>query len=233
MKKKIPLLVLETLEKYVVLKGENFEVIEPDKFLVKVVDKDANSDFYFNIETYKMENGLKLLIDWKPGNKESVANNRRWIEVKQLDAFFNNWVTLLRGYDTVNSFFDDPILESFTEEYYAEFEIVDKDAETKSLNSKQILMLDEHLEFIENNIEKFKTEDNKERLNEIKQDIETLREKLTSKSKKWVIKNLSIIWAKITKQGTSFMKEFLNEAKKTAIKEGLKLMIEIGSNMIN
>ncbi|MCK3686412.1 hypothetical protein [Maribellus sp. YY47] len=77
------------------------------------------------------------------------------------------------------------------------------------------------------------TEDNKERLNEIKQDIETLREKLTSKSKKWVIKNLSIIWAKITKQGTSFMKEFLNEAKKTAIKEGLKLMIEIGSNMIN
>ncbi|MCK3684236.1 hypothetical protein [Maribellus sp. YY47] len=233
MKKKIPLIVLETLEKYVKLKGEQFEVISPDKFLIKVVDKDTDSDFYFNIEDYKMENGLKLLIDWKPANKESISNSRAWRDGKQLDGFFSNWVSLLKRYETVNSFFDDPILESFAEEYYAEFEIIDEDAETKPLNSKQILMLDEHLEFIKKNIENFKTKNNEEQLNEIKQDIETLREKLTSKSKKWVIKNLSIIWAKITKQGTSFMKEFLNEAKKTAIKEGLKLMIELGSNMIN
>lgn len=233
MKKKIPLIVLETLEKYVKLKGEQFEVISPDKFLVKVVDKDTDSDFYFNIEDYKMENGLKLLIDWKPANKESISNSRAWRDGKQLDGFFSNWVSLLKRYETVNSFFDDPILKSFADEYYAEFEIIDENSETNPFSTKQILMLDEHLEYIEKNIDKFKTDKNANQLESIKKDVEELRENLTIKSKKWIVKNLSKIWAKITKQGTPFLKEFLSEAKKAVIREGIKFMIEQGSNVIN
>lgn len=85
MKKKIPLIVLETLEKYVKLRGEQFEVIPPDNFLVKIIDKDKNSDFYFNIEEFKIENGLKLLIDSKPVSKERIQNSRTWIDSKHLD----------------------------------------------------------------------------------------------------------------------------------------------------
>jgi hypothetical protein len=232
MKKKIPLIVLETLEKYVELKGEQFEVVNPEKFLVKVVDKDKDSDFYFNIEDYKMENGLKLLIDWKPANKESISNNRSWCEGKQLDGFFSNWVNLLKRYETVNSFFDDPIIKSFAEEYYSEFEIIDEDADKKPFNTKQILLLDEHLESIEKSIDKFRTEKNANQLDSIKKDINELRDNLTIKSKKWIIKNISTIWAKITKQGTPFLKEFLSEAKKEIIKEGIKFMIEQGSTLL-
>jgi len=233
MKKKIPLIVLESLEKFVQLKGEHFEVIEPDNFLVKMVDKDDNSKFYFYIESYKIENGLKLIIDWKPASKDTIGNTRKLIDIKQLDGFVDNWVKLLKGYEKVNTFYDDPIIKSFAEDYYTEFEILDENAETKPFNTKQILLLDEHLEYIENNLEKFKTEKNTLQLDEIKNDVKELREKLTSKSKKWVIKNLAIVWAKITKQGTSFMKEFLNEAKKTVIREGIKLIIEQGATIIN
>jgi hypothetical protein len=233
MKKNIPLVVLETLEKFVQLKGEQFDVIHPEKFLVKIVDKDNDSDFYFHIESYKVENGLKLQIDWKPVNKESIGNKKMWIEGKELDAYFSNWIKLLKAYETVNSFFDDPIIKSFTEEYYAEFEIIDEDAESRPLTSKQILLLDDHLEYIENNIEKYQTEQNEAEIQEIKNSIQELRGKLTSKSKAWVIKNLANIWAKVTKQGTRLLKDFLSEAKKQVIREGVKYLIEQSGNFIN
>lgn len=226
-------MVLESLEKYVQLNGDQFQVQEHEKFLLCITDKDENSDFFFNIEESKIENGLKLLIGWKPINKETILSKRAWIDCKELDQYFNSWILVLNGYKKVNSFFDDPILNSFAEDYYSEFEIIDENAEIQPFNTKQILLLDEHLEYIENNLEKFKTEKNAQQLNDIKNDIKELREKLTSKSKKWVIRNLSTVWAKITKQGTSFMKEFLTEAKKTVIREGIKFVIEQGSNIIN
>lgn len=231
-KKKIPLIVLETLEKYVELKGEQFEVVPPDKFFVKIIDKDKNSDFYYNIENYKIDKGLKLLIDSKPISKENIDNSRTWIDSKHLNNHFNNWVSLLKRYETVNSFFDDPIVKAYADEYLSEFEIIDVDADIKPFNTTQVLMLDSHLESIEKNIDKFKTDENESQIESIKTDVQELRNNLTAKPKRWIIKNLSIIWAKITKQGTPLLKEFLSEVKKTIIKEGVKFMIEQSTNII-
>lgn len=231
MKKKIPLMVLESLEKYVQLNGDQFEVQAHEKFLLSITDKDENSDFFFNIEESRIENGLKLLIGWKPTNEEAVIGKRTWIDCKELDAHFNNWILVLKGYDKVNSFFDDPILNSYAEDYYLEFEIVDEDSETKPFKPQQILMLDEHLESIENNLDKYKSESNEVQIEDIKNDINELRGKLTSKSKKCIIRNISTIWAKITKLGTPLLKEFLSEAKKTVIREGLKYIIEQGTSL--
>jgi len=228
MKKKLPLAVLETLEKFVQLKGEQFEVVNPDQFLVKIIDKDIKSDFYFNIETFKIENGLKLIIDYKPHSKLNLSNVRFEIDEKGLGAQFNNWISLLKGYETVNSFFDDPIIKSFAEEYFAEFEIIDKDADTKPFSTKQILLIDEHLDYIENNIDKFKTNQNEIQILGIKEEVKILRENLTTKPKVFIVKSLSLIWAKLTKQGTQFLKEFLTEAKKQAIREGVKYLFDVG-----
>jgi hypothetical protein len=233
MKKNIPLNVLETLEKFVRLQGDEFIVLEPKEFLVRVKDNDEESAFYFNIEDYKNDKGLKLLIDWSPINKESIGNRKMWIDAKQLDEYFNNWTNLLKRYITVNSFYDDPILKSFVDSYYAEFEIVDEKADVEPLKPNQILLLDEHLEYIEQNIEKYQNDSNEEIIQEIKQDVVNLRESLTKKSKAWVIKNLSTIWGKMTKQGTKFLKEFVSESKKQAIKEGVKYLIQQGADLIN
>lgn len=51
MKKKIPLIVLEKLEKYVTLKGKQFEIIEPIDFLLRVVDIDI--EYKKQIEFYE------------------------------------------------------------------------------------------------------------------------------------------------------------------------------------
>jgi hypothetical protein len=149
LKKKIPLQVLESIEPYVNKRGTSYESIEPKNFLLKFVDKDEKSDFYFNVEEYKLDTDFKLLIDFKPQSKQSTANRKTWIKVNLLETHFSNWLKLLEGYDKLKTVFDDPILEAFADEYFTEFEIIDDDADFKPFPTKQILLLDNHLENIQ------------------------------------------------------------------------------------
>ncbi|EPR68060.1 hypothetical protein [Cyclobacterium qasimii] len=233
MKKKIPFVVLETLEKYVNLEGDQFNILPSKNFLLKIIDNDLESDFYFNVEEFKIEKELKLLIDLKPRNKSTTNNSRTWIEINKLDSVFYSWVNLLKDYGEINSFYDDPILKSFEDDYYSEFEIIEEDADIKPLKPTQIVLLDKYLEDVENSIENFATDNNIVEIQEIKKDVINLRENLTSKPKAWIIRSLSKIWAKLTKQGTKFLKEFVSETRKQAIKQGVKFMVEQGTDLLN
>lgn len=233
-KKDIPISILKALKSFSHLQGTKFDIRDSASFLINIVDLDESSSFHFIVEQFQNQNGkFKILINVKPKSQNEVIIDRLWIETKNLEVHFKNWLDLLEEYDNVSSFFDDPILKSFTEDYYAEFEIIDDNAEKEPLKPKQILLLDKHLEFIENNIEKYQTEKNEVNIKEIKENISDLRDNLTSKSKAWVIQNLSIIWGKLTKEGPKFLKEFLSESKKHAIKEGVKFLIEQGTDLIN
>ena len=237
MKKKLPLDVLKVLEQYVDFKNELFEVIPPDNFLLKIKDTDKDSDFFFYIEEYQIDAGnAKFLLTRKPASSLNIDTASNWYIQGAVNAIFKEWANTLQGYNTVKTFYDDPILDSFTEEYFAEFEIVDEDADVKPFSTKQILFLDSYLQNIEETIEKFKTEENATQIAEIKKDAAELREELTNSPKKKVIKKLSKIWAKIAKQGTKFIKEFLSEARKEFIKEGIKegfkWIMENGHNLI-
>ncbi|NHM08350.1 hypothetical protein G4D82_14065 [Flavobacterium sp. CYK-4] len=233
MKKKIPLQVLETIEPFVNKNGKSFEAINPNDFLLKFIDKDDKSDFYFNVEQYKMDQGFLLLVDLKPKSRQTTENRRTWIKAEALEAVFGSWIELLEGYAKVKTVFDDPILEAFAEEYYTEFEIIDEEADVKPFSVKQILMLDSHLENIQKKIEKYKTEENAVEIEQIKIDTIELRNNLSKKSKKWVIKQLSKVWAQIAKQGPTLIKEFLSETKKLVVKEGIKFILEKGVEIIN
>ncbi|MGZ2368601.1 hypothetical protein ACXR6G_02295 [Ancylomarina sp. YFZ004] len=229
MKKKIPLAVHKALERLTKLRGEYFEVTNPDNFLLKVVDIDKDSDFYFNIEAHKLESEYKLLIDMKPQSDFLVTNRRTWIPQNQIENHFKNWVHILKGYEVVDTFYDDPILKSFENDYYAEFELIDEEDKMRPLNPKHILSLDRHLELIENNIDNYQTEKNKIQIQEIKTEVKDIRSNLTLRSKEWIAKRLSKVWAKLTKHGTPIIKEFLTEAKRTAITEGIKFITELAS----
>jgi hypothetical protein len=157
-KKRLPLEVLKSFEKFVALKGVGFDVIDPENFLLKIKDKDKESDFYFYVEQFKQENGYKALIDFKPKDSKSVLNNRVLINVTELETMFNNWITMLQEYENVKSFYDDPIIQSFADEYFSEFKIVDANAEFEPFKPSQILILDEHLDFLEKNIVKYQNE---------------------------------------------------------------------------
>ncbi|MCD8415985.1 hypothetical protein LNI89_11300 [Tenacibaculum dicentrarchi] len=226
-KKDIPITILKALKEFVNLKGNKFEIVNPENYLLKIEDKDKESDFHFIVEKFENQNGrFNLLLNFKPKSQNEITAHRTWIETKNLESSFHNWLSLLNEYDNLPSFFDDPILKSFEDEYYSEFEIIEENADREVFNSKQILLLDEHLDYIENRIDDFKNEENKNEIIEIKNDISELRKNLSKKTKTWVIKNLSKVWAKITKEGPVLMKEFLTESKKQLIKESVKGLIE-------
>lgn len=215
-------------------KDDAFQLVYNDNFLMFFKDKDQNSDFYFGIRTYKLENNtLQLYIDSKPQSRLTTDEYARWIHGIDIGKVFQSWEDLLLAYSKVKTAFDDPILQAYTDEYYAEFEIIDNDSEIKPLTTKQILLLDGYLENIENDIDKLQTDENKEAIKSIISDVVELRKNLTTQSKKWVLKHLVKIWAKMTKQGTKFMKEFLSEAKKEIIKAAVKSVLENGINLLN
>ncbi|WP_179317939.1 hypothetical protein [Winogradskyella undariae] len=238
-KKDLPLVILKSLQPFVNLRGDKFETLEPKENLLKVVDQEPESDFHFTIEEFKKaQNGkFQFLMNRSPKSQNETDNYKTWVDISQLEPQFKTWIKLLDEYENVNSFFDDPIIKSFTEEYFTEFEIIDEDADIKPLNTKQILLLDSHLEDVEKRLTEYTNDKNVDEISEIKEDINELRENLTNKSKKWVIKRLSKVWAKIAKQGTKFIKEFLSESKKEIIKQGVKGFIELikenGPDLLN
>jgi len=228
-KKDLPLSILKSLEPFVNLRGEKFEVVDPKENLLKVIDKDLDSVFHFTIEKFQ-KSGSGPFIFWvirAPKNLNDNGISQNWVEASAINGQFEAWIKLLDEYDTVKSFFDDPITKSFQEEFYAEFEIIDEDTDTNPLKTSQILFLDSYLEAVDNKLTEFITENNSYEITEIRADINSLRDNLTTKSKKWVVKNLTTIWAKIAKQGTKFIREFLVETKKELIKQSIKGLVEL------
>jgi hypothetical protein len=233
MKKKVPLQILKALEPLLEENSSMFEIVHHDKNIIKIIDKDKNSDFYFIVESFIASPKFTLLVNCKPANDFTTGVSRKSVLADQIGKEFKNWLDILEGYEKVNSIFDDPIVEAFASEYYSEFEIIDEDAGINPFNIKQILLLDEHLENIEINIGRHATAANKIELEEILNEVIELRENLTKKPKKWVVKNLSLIWAKISKQGPAFIKEFLSESSKLIIKESVKFIFNKGIDLLN
>lgn len=197
--------------------------------MLKFIDVDPESDFYFNIEQYKLDREFQLLIDFKPTNKQNLANRKTWIKAQDLQTQFSNWIKLLEGYNNVRTIYDDPIIDSFANEYYDEFELIDEEADKVPLSTKQILLLDEHLDLIQNGITKYITSTNADEIKLIQEGIQDLKSNMTKKSKKWIFKKLSRIWGQIAKQGVPLIKEFLTEVRKEFIKQGVKYILNGGN----
>ena len=233
-KKETPLILLKSLEKFVNLKGKQFEVIDSESFLLKVIEKDDEPVFYFNIEKYERQNGF--LVSRKPNSETNQGEFRTWIPTVQLESDFEKWLNLMTQYETTHSFYDDPIVKAFSDEYFADFEIIDDDADFVPFTTKQILILDRYLEYIEENIDNYKSEENEKVIESVKQDISSLRKNLTAKSKSFIVRSLSNIWGKLTKLGTRFIADFTSETKREIVKRSVKglidFAIETGSNIL-
>ncbi|HBT72691.1 MAG TPA: hypothetical protein DEB37_10655 [Lysinibacillus sp.] len=214
------------------LKDDRFIVKDSEENMFRFEDIDKNSGFFFNIKEYKknQQGYYQLFIERCPTDDNNMDKYSTWIIVTDLKRHLTSWLNILEQYDKVESFFDDPIIKSFQEEYFAEFEIMDEETHKKPLTSKQILLIDDYLSKIEFSIDDYKNDSNNDKIDEILLDIAKLRDNLTVNSKYWVLKNLTDIWAKITKLGPKFMKEFVSEANKEIIKQGVRGLINLAKD---
>lgn len=233
MKKKLSIDVLRGLEPYVQYNNDLFVVNEDESTLLTVKDKEKNSDFQFVIKGSEQSQGkFYLRIHIKPEDCLGSRKSSYLVEPTKVGECFGKWVNLLIEYNNTKTFFDDPIISAYTDEYYAEFEFVDADADLKPFDSNLIIAIDSILENTQQQLPQYITESNSSQIEEIQNNITELRNNLTLKSKKWVAKKLSVIWAKLSKQGVRFIKDFVKEGRKQLIDVGVKFLIEIGKNTI-
>lgn len=225
-KKQVPLEVLSILEQFLLIPMEKCQIIEPENFLIKIKDNDRNSDFYYNIVQHNLENGiLKLLVDLKPQDRTTINNKESWIDARSLSSHFNTWLSILEGYDSVKTVYDDPIEQKYQEEFYSEFEIIDDDAAVNGFSLTQQMWLDSYLTNVIHVLDQHISNESDETINEIKEDVKVLRNNLTKLTKQRVIQALSKIWAKVRKHGLQLLKEIYIEAKSELIKQLIEIQI--------
>ena len=192
-------------------------------------DIDEDSDFYFSIKKIERSGGKPIAYyGYSPGSEIFMSPKDSSIDIENVSTVLEKWISLLERYKKVNTLFDDTILNGFKDEFYTAFEIIEEDANIRAFNTDQILFIDSFFKKMQERLEsgEYTESSSPENIQAIIDDIQETRDNLTSKSKKWVIEKVSIIAAKLSKEGVQFIKDFIQEAKKQIIPTIVKALIE-------
>jgi hypothetical protein len=206
------------------------KIVSPigEKPIITFKDKDPQSDFFFEINSHDPQRN-SYLIRFKPISKNNIGTFEDLSNVEGVVAYFNAWTLRVEAYNNTESIFDDPIEKQFAEDFLNEFNFVtDPENDNKPFSIDVILKLDEHLEQIETKIGQYGTTDNAKQIQEIKLLSQTLRADLTTRPRGQIKTRVSILWAKIAKQGPKAIKEFLTEGGKILVKETVKFLLTEG-----
>lgn len=232
MKKKLPLSFLKGIKRGTNKSFDLIKAIYGDDFLIKFIDKDPSSDFFFEITKHDARTN-KYIIRHLPSHAQNVTIHSTALSIGDVNNRLESWANTIAEYEELDTIIDDPILKSFQDEYYSSFDIVDEDAEYAPFNTDKILILDQHLSFIKDKINSYPDQEQREILKPVIVEIEKVRQHLTDKSKKWVIKNLSYIWAKLSKHSVNVLKEVVKEGQKQLITRGWKFILDRGQELID
>nr|WP_319510356.1 hypothetical protein [uncultured Draconibacterium sp.] len=91
-KKEIPLEVLQALSQFFEKKENHYKLVDPKKSILKVIDTDIDSNFYFEIENTSDRNGKNTVqVTYKPKDSLSTVTYSRTVNVSELGKFFDAW----------------------------------------------------------------------------------------------------------------------------------------------
>lgn len=238
-KKKYPLILLKSIEKMhqdvrkiVDENNELISYINKSEFEINLRDKADNSDFTFSITKPKYEKGkVEFYVTYNPRNGQSLDAYRFYSELKNVLNHLNIWINLLKEYENVNISPEEKILNEYEKEFYADFEILDDDADVNPFDLKRQLILHK---FLDHTIEILEKDDNDNE--DLIQDTKELRENLPRLTKKETVKKISRLFAKIRQKSLVLLKEILDVAKKEiykkAISGGFKMIGEFIDLMV-
>ena len=228
-KEQIPLRVHKAIEPYLDKKDKLFRKTDSEDELMHFKGSSIDSNFFFHIKSHRKNNNGKnqIYLSYQPYNEESVEPRLVWVDCSSINAHFQVWYKLLSGFNNTKTIFDDPIINEFKEEYFSYFEIIDEDKD-KPLSQTAIIPVYEHFEDVKERLNKYKNKKNTSEIEEIQKDIEYLNDNLTNTGRQEIANRICTIWAKLTKQGVKFIKEFVEVSRKHIMKEGAKRIFQLG-----
>lgn len=208
MKKEVPLAVLRAIEPKLSKLAECGIIVERIPSLVlRLVDSVDKESIFFEITAINQSNALsRLELKYKPKSNVNTFVNESIIDTKNFEDVFKYWVSIVEGYNSVKSLFDDPILKQYADDFYTEFESADPDATTASFNLKQQLLLDSALSQVIQVLDEHTIEANKEIIAEIIEEAEEIQNTVTENTKQETLSKMSKLFARIQKVGIKVIK---------------------------
>lgn len=228
-KEQTPLVVHKAIEPYLDKKDGLFKRVNSEKDLIRFEGSAVDSNFFFHIKSHRNQNNQnQILLEYQPFSPESVASKTVLVksELKNLDTHFQVWFKLLEEFKKTKTVFDDPIETGFQEDYYSYFEIIE-DEKNKPLESASILPIYEHFEGIRLKLDEYKTEENSSKIEEIQEEINQLNKNLTVSGRQEIANRICKVWAKLTKLGVKYIKEFVEVSRKYIMKEAAKRAFQL------
>ncbi|MEZ4720901.1 MAG: hypothetical protein R2813_03380 [Flavobacteriales bacterium] len=220
LKRTIPLGIWESLVPFL---DESNQFITPDtnpeKHLLNYRENRPGSDFYFSINKHVQNKGF--LVSWKPGGKDTIERRQKYMPNGEIHKYFQAWIELVKGFNTVRTPYDviyaDDVEEVYSKEYQDLF-LIDKSDESRILRPAERFLIEDHLDHVTKTVTQF----SKSQLileNEILDKAKEIKENLT-KPKSWIVVQISILWAKITKLGKEAFQEMTKDFLKKLMREG-------------
>jgi hypothetical protein len=227
-KKETPLIILNQMNEFKKGFPHLSKIVKADSCLIRYEDKDPESEFFFQINSFNKSTSGEFMysISYKPTSENVTEARNRTLNFAGVGNSLNAWGEILKKYENTDFFLDDdPIIASYTEEFFNEYKIVEEDANYKPFNLKSQLLINAYLIKSIQYIENIKDESTKLELNKAKEIAKNLNEHITELTKNEVMLKLSKFWAETRKKGLPIFKEIFMELAKEVLKEIGKKMI--------
>jgi hypothetical protein len=187
--------------------------------------KHPNFFFYVGVPD-KKSNGKPTIfpVTYSPVASDSKKAFSVETQIDGIITNFNIWFDLVKDYNSVNFDDEEDFLKMYEDDIFAEFEIIDEDADVKPFDNNQQIILYKFLETTTIYLEK-EYPDNKI-IKEIIEEANTLKSDISNLSKRVAFRRFSKVLAKIQKFNPITFKDVYDVAKKEVIKYLLLKSVE-------
>jgi hypothetical protein len=224
-KKEIPYSILQQMNEFKTTFPGVSKIVEAKDCLLRYEDSDDESDFFFQINSFAAKDGgYSYSITYKPTNEDLLVERTKNVNFPQATTLLENWGNVIKKFNETDFFIDDPITAFYTQEFYAEYKIIDEDADISPFEIKRQILIDLYLENSIKFLENYEAQNGVD-LTESKNIALELKNELTDLTKNQVMLRLSRFWAVTRKKGLPILQKVFFELAKEILKEFGKKML--------
>ncbi len=208
--------------------SEHVSEIRIPEFFIKL--KDTKSNFSFSIndvnvhKNYLNEPTNHFIVYLKPSSVIQYNGIEMQLVIEEVLSKLKHWVEIVNAYDEITWTEEDNITKAYEEEFYAEYDIVDEDADIKPFSSEQQkglnIFVNQLLENLEAKKDEYPVED-------IIEDVKAIKKDLPTSTKKKIIKSFAKAFAKMKKLGVEAFEDLVKDGMKDIMKEAVKIGMQV------
>ncbi len=167
----------------------------------------------------------------RPSDPNQMGNITMQVNVDGLVSYLNAWLKIIREYNDVKSVHDDNFEKAYSDFYFNEFKIFDKDADISPFDPNQQQIIELYLDSLTEGVQatELVTENEK---NLLVTEIQQIKADLTINTKSQVMKKITKVFGKLHKKSKELVTEIVKETKKTLIKKLIELGIEYAPKLL-